>query len=64
MVKKTIKTLARQAQDELLEESQNSALLQEDFATKAYQMDVVRIETTLAELNILLGMPKIGRAHV
>ena len=48
MAKKTIKTLARQAQDELLEESQNSALLQEDFATKAYQMDVLRIETTFA----------------
>lgn len=62
MVKKTIKTLARQAQDELLEESQNSALLQEDFATKAYQMDVVRIETTLAELNILLGMPAVIRS--
>lgn len=61
MGKKTVKTLARQAQDELLEASNNSALLQGDFATKAYQMDVARIETTLAELNILLEMPAMIR---
>ena len=43
MGKKTVKTLARQAQDELIEASNHSALLQGDFATKAYQMDVARI---------------------
>ena len=61
MTQKTIKTLARQTQDELLEETKNSSLLLQPFATRAYEMESVRLQTSLPEIDILLGTPAIVR---
>lgn len=61
MVQKTIKTMARQTQDELLEETKNSSLLLQPFATRNYDMESVRLQTSLPEIDILLGTPAIVR---
>lgn len=61
MSKKVIKTVAREAQEELEKESGNSSLLQGPFATKKYNMESVRLETTLSEIDILSGTPAIVR---
>lgn len=61
MSEKTIKTLAKEAQDQLHEETQNASLLQGPFATRSYDMTALRLQTTLAELAILNGTPAIVR---
>lgn len=61
MSEKTIKTLAKEAQDQLQEETQNASLLQGPFATRSYDMTALRLQTTLAELAILNGTPAIVR---
>lgn len=61
MAQKTIKTMARQTQDELLEETKNSSLLLQPFATRDYEMESVRLQTSLPEIDILLGTPAIVR---
>ena len=61
MPEKTIKTLAKEAQDQLQEETQNASLLQGPFATRSYDMTALRLQTTLAELAILNGTPAIVR---
>jgi len=61
MSEKTIKTLAKQAQDELQEKSGNASILQGAFATRNYEMSSVRLQTTLQELDILNGTPAMVR---
>lgn len=61
MAQKVIKTLARQSQDELLEETNNSPLLQQPFATRKYDMTSARLETTREEINILTGTLAVAR---
>lgn len=59
---RVIKTLARQAQDELLDETNNSVLLQTPFMTSGYQLIPARLETTLSEIDILEGTQAIARS--
>lgn len=61
MSEKTVKTLAKESQDQLQEETQNASLLQGPFATRNYDMTAVRLQTTLPELAILNGTPAIVR---
>ena len=61
MSEKTIKTLAKESQDQLREETQNAALLQGPFATRSYDMTAIRLQTTLPELAILNSTPAIVR---
>lgn len=61
MAKRVIKTVAREAKDELLEETANSQLFQEAFSTRKYRLYSARLSTTLAELDILRGTQAIGR---
>lgn len=61
MVKKVIKTVAREANDELVSESNNSALFQTPFSTRKYTLTSARLSTTLVELDILRGTQAIGR---
>lgn len=61
MSEKTIKTLAKEAQDQLQEETQNASLLKGPFATRSYDMTAIRLQTTLPELAILNGTPAIVR---
>lgn len=61
MSEKTVKTLAKESQDQLYEETQNASLLQGPFATRSYDMIAIRLQTTLPELAILNGTPAIVR---
>lgn len=61
MSEKTVKTLAKESQDQLQEETQNASLLQGPFATRNYDMTAIRLQTTLPELVILNGTPAIVR---
>lgn len=61
MSEKTIKTLAKESQDQLQEETQNASLLQGPFATRNYDMTAIRLQTTLPELAILNGTPAMVR---
>lgn len=61
MSEKTVKTLAKESQDQLHEETQNASLLQGPFATRSYDMTAIRLQTTLPELAILNGTPAIVR---
>lgn len=61
MSEKSVKTLAKEAQDQLREETQNASLLQGPFATRSYDMIAIRLQTTLPELAILNGTPAIVR---
>lgn len=61
MSENTIKTLAKEAQDQLSEETNNATILQGPFATRKYEMSSVRLQTTLPELKILNGSAAIVR---
>lgn len=61
MSKRVIKTVAREASDQIQSETKNASFLQGPFATKNYHMDSVRLETTLSEIDILAGTPAIVR---
>lgn len=61
MSKKVIKTVARQASEQIQAETKNASFLQGPFATKNYHMDSVRLETTLSEIDLLAGTPAIVR---
>lgn len=53
MPNKVIKTVARDAFEQLQAETNNSPILQGPFATRGYDVDVARLATTVAELDIL-----------
>lgn len=53
MPNKVIKTVARDSFEQLQAETNNSPILQGPFATRGYHIDVARLSTTYAELEIL-----------
>lgn len=53
MPNKVIKTVARDSFEQLQAETNNSPILQGPFATRGYHVDVARLSTTYAELEIL-----------
>lgn len=61
MSEKIIKTQAKTYEDSLRSETNNSRVLQGAFATKAYRVISPRLQTTIAELDILSGTQALAR---